>query len=48
MKINVRFEVFTAETKKDAVFLDVTPYGFCKNRCIGGSQRLHRQSDKNR
>jgi hypothetical protein len=27
-----RFEVFTAVTKKNGVFWDVTPYGCCKNR----------------
>jgi hypothetical protein len=29
---NVRFEVFTAVTVKNAVFWDVTPCGSCKNR----------------
>jgi hypothetical protein len=28
---NVRFEVFTAGTMKNAVFWDVTPCGSCKN-----------------
>jgi hypothetical protein len=28
----VRFEVFTAVTKKNAVFWDYTPCGFCKKR----------------
>jgi hypothetical protein len=27
----VKFEVFTAVTMKNAVFLDVTPCGSCKN-----------------
>jgi hypothetical protein len=31
----VRFEVFTAVTMKNAVFLDVTPCGSCKNRRFG-------------
>jgi hypothetical protein len=34
---NVRFEVFTAVTMKNAVFWDVTPCGSCKNRCFGGT-----------
>jgi hypothetical protein len=29
---DVRFEVFTAVTMKNVVFLDVTPCGFYKNR----------------
>jgi hypothetical protein len=29
---NVRFEVFTAVTMKNGVFLDVTPCGSCKNQ----------------
>jgi hypothetical protein len=32
----VMFEVFTAVTMKNAVFLDVTPCGSCKNGCFGG------------
>jgi hypothetical protein len=31
----VRFEVFTAVTKKNGVFWDVTPCCFCKNRRFG-------------
>jgi hypothetical protein len=34
---NVRFEVFTAVTMKNAVFLDVTPRGSCKNIRFGGT-----------
>jgi hypothetical protein len=34
---DVRFEVFTAVTMKNDVFLDVTPYGSCKNRRFGGT-----------
>jgi uncharacterized protein with PIN domain len=34
-KNNVRFEVFTAVTKKNGVFWDVTPCGSCKNRRFG-------------
>jgi hypothetical protein len=30
--MHVRFEVFTAVTMKNGVFLDVTPCGSCKNR----------------
>jgi hypothetical protein len=33
----VRFEVFTALTKKNAVFWDVTPCGSCRNRRFGGT-----------
>jgi hypothetical protein len=33
----VRFEVFTAGTVKNDVFLDVTPCGSCKNRRFGGT-----------
>jgi hypothetical protein len=45
---NVRFEVFTAATIKNGVFLDATPCGSCKNRRFGGTRRLHHQGDKNR
>jgi hypothetical protein len=37
----VRFEVFTAVSMKNAFFRDVTPRGSCKNRCFGGTYRLH-------
>jgi hypothetical protein len=33
----IRFEVFTAVTMKNGVFLDVTPCGCCKNRRFGGT-----------
>jgi hypothetical protein len=36
-KDGVRFEVFTTVTMKNAVFLDVTPCGSCKNRRFGGT-----------
>jgi hypothetical protein len=36
-KTNVRFEVFTAVTMKNGVFVDVTPCGSCKNRCFRGT-----------
>jgi hypothetical protein len=45
-KLFLRFEVFTEVTMKNAVFWDVTPCGY-KNRCLGGTQRLHHQGDKN-
>jgi hypothetical protein len=45
--MNVRFEVFTAVTMKNGVFLDVTPSGSCKNRRFGGTWRLLHQGDKN-
>jgi hypothetical protein len=34
--------------RKNAVFLDVTPCGSCKNRHFAGTYRLHNQSEKNR
>jgi hypothetical protein len=34
--IEVRFEVFTAVTMKNAVFWDVMPFGSCKNRRFVG------------
>jgi hypothetical protein len=43
----VRFEVFTALTMKNVVFWNVTPCGSCKNRRIGGTERLLHQGDKN-
>jgi hypothetical protein len=43
----VRFEVFTAVTMKNAVFLDVMPRGSRKNRHLGGSYRLQHQGDRN-
>jgi hypothetical protein len=33
---------------KNAVLWDVTPYGFCNNRCFGGTYRPYHQGDKNR
>jgi hypothetical protein len=33
----IRFEVFTAVTMKNGVFLDVTPCSFCKDRRFGGT-----------
>jgi hypothetical protein len=38
--MNVRFEVFTAVTMKNAVFWDVTPCGSCKNRRFGGTYHI--------
>jgi hypothetical protein len=35
--LHVGFEVFTAVTKKNGVFLDVMPCGSCKNRRFGGT-----------
>jgi hypothetical protein len=37
MVCNVRFEVFTAVTMKNAVFWDITPCSFCKNGRLGGT-----------
>jgi recombination DNA repair RAD52 pathway protein len=45
-KYSVRFEVYTAVTMKNGVFWDVTSCGSCKNRRVGGTQRLHHQGDK--
>jgi hypothetical protein len=39
---------FTAVTIENAIFWDVTPRDTCKNRCFGGTYRLHYQGDKNR
>jgi hypothetical protein len=44
----VRFEVFTAVTMKNGVFLDVTPCGSCKNRCFVGTYCFLHQGGKNR
>jgi hypothetical protein len=33
---------------KNAVFWDVTPCRFCKDRCFGGTHRLDHHGDKNR
>jgi hypothetical protein len=46
--IYVRFEVFTAVTMKNGVFLDVTPCGSCKNQRFGGTWHLNYQDEKNR
>jgi hypothetical protein len=45
-KQNVRFEVFTAVTMKNAVFWDVAPCSFCVNRSFGGTHRLRLQGRK--
>jgi hypothetical protein len=34
---HVRFEVFTAVTKKNGVLWDVTPCGSCKNQRFAGT-----------
>jgi hypothetical protein len=38
--MDVRFEVFTAVTMKDAIFWDVTLCGSCKNRRFASVRRL--------
>jgi hypothetical protein len=38
----------TTSWLKNGVFWEITPCGSCKNRRFGGTQRLHRQGDKNR
>jgi hypothetical protein len=42
----VRYKVFTAVTTKNAVFWDVTPCGYCKNRSIERTYRHHHKGDK--
>jgi hypothetical protein len=39
----IKFEPFAAVTMKNAVFLDVMPCGFCRNRRFRGTYRLHHQ-----
>jgi hypothetical protein len=34
-------------SRKNSVFLNVTPCGFSKNHSFGGTKRLHHQSDQN-
>jgi hypothetical protein len=41
---DVRFEVFTAVTMKNAVFWDVAPCRSYVNRSFGGTYRLHLQN----
>jgi hypothetical protein len=45
--LNVRYDVFTVMTMKNAVLWDVTPCGSCKNRCFRGMSRLHHQLTSN-
>jgi hypothetical protein len=42
----VRFEVFTAVTKKNTFFLDVTKCGSYDNRRSRGTYRLHHQGER--
>jgi hypothetical protein len=42
----ITFEVFTAVTMKNAVYLDVTLCAFCKNLGFGGKYSLHHQGNK--
>jgi hypothetical protein len=42
-KHNVRFDVFTAVTMKNAIFWDVASCRPCVNRRFGGTFRLHLQ-----
>jgi hypothetical protein len=44
--IDVRVEVFTAVTMKNAIFWDVVPCRSCVNRRFGGKYRLHLQGRK--
>jgi hypothetical protein len=44
---DVRFQIFTAVTMKNAVFWDVMPCGSCRNRRFGGTYRLHLPGEKN-
>jgi hypothetical protein len=45
--LHVRFEVFTAMTKKNAVFWDVASCRYFVNRRFGGTYRLHLQGIRN-
>jgi hypothetical protein len=47
-RIKVRFEVFTAVTRKNASFGMLAPSGSCKNRRFRGTCHFHHQGDKNR
>jgi hypothetical protein len=47
-KERLTFEVFKVLIMKNAVFLDVTPCGSCKNRRFGGTYGLHHQRETNR
>jgi hypothetical protein len=38
--VNVRFEVFTAVTVKDAAFWDLALCGFCRSQRVGGTPPL--------
>jgi hypothetical protein len=40
---NIRFEVFTAVTMKNAVFWVVAPYRYCINQSFGGMYHIHLQ-----
>jgi hypothetical protein len=44
---NVRFDVFTAVTVKNAVFWDVAPCRYFVNRRFGGTYRLHLEGIRN-
>jgi hypothetical protein len=44
----LRFDVFTAVTVKNAIFLDVTLCGSCNNLCFGRKKRLHHEGDVGR
>jgi hypothetical protein len=44
--MSVIYEVFKAVTMKNAVFLDVTLCGSCKNPHFGGTYSLHHRGDK--
>jgi hypothetical protein len=44
--VDVRFEVFTAVTMKNAIFLDVVPCRSCVNQRFEGTYRFHLQGRK--
>jgi hypothetical protein len=44
--VHLRFEVFTAVTMKNAIFLEVTPCNSCKNSHFSGTYRLLHQGEK--
>jgi hypothetical protein len=45
--LSLRFDIFTAVTKKIAVFWEVTPCGCCKSRRFGKTYRFHHPGDNN-
>jgi hypothetical protein len=44
---DVRFEVLTVVTMKNAIFWDVAPYRSCVNRRFGGKYQIRKEIMKN-